>query len=244
MGYTGSAMTLGGAFVGQNSDRARGVAQRWPRAGNGGLIIVMDIGAFAPPDAFRAGVDNLVRGRPRDHGTCARLRRGDPAGHHGAPQERGIRPRRGADGLGRVGKASGVRGASWGLRRSGIKCALSDARDEMRTDISAYIDDLKKILTDLRDTGDDGFEGLIGTVLSEIAGVPFRLAGSGSQFGVDGKSTYADDGICFECKRYKNIECLGRKSCQRSVNSRLEAAIPTFGYSVLLRRLKVNLQAT
>ena len=32
------------------------------RAGSGGLIIVMDIGAFAPPDAFRAGVDNLVRG--------------------------------------------------------------------------------------------------------------------------------------------------------------------------------------
>ena len=74
---------------------------------------------------------------------------------------------------------------------------------ETRTDISAYIDDLKKILTDLRDTGDDGFEGLIGTVLSEIAGVPFRLAGSGLQFGVDGKSTYADDGISFECKRYE-----------------------------------------
>ena len=51
---------------------------------------------------------------------------------------------------------------------------------EKRTDISAYIDDLKKILTDLRATGDDGFEGLIKTALSEIAGVPFRLAGSGS----------------------------------------------------------------
>ena len=75
---------------------------------------------------------------------------------------------------------------------------------ETRTDIPAYIDDLKNILTDLRDTGDDGFEGLIGTVLSEIAGVPFRLAGSGLQFGVDGKSTYADDGISFECKCYKD----------------------------------------
>ena len=73
---------------------------------------------------------------------------------------------------------------------------------ETRTDISAYIDDLKRILTDLSDTGDDGFEGLIGSVLSEIASVPFRLAGSGLQFGVDGKSTYADDGISFECKRY------------------------------------------
>lgn len=74
---------------------------------------------------------------------------------------------------------------------------------EARTDILAYIDDLKKILTDLRATGDDGFEGLIGTALSEIAGVPFRLAGSGLQFGVDGRSIYSDDGICFECKRYK-----------------------------------------
>ena len=75
---------------------------------------------------------------------------------------------------------------------------------ETRTDISAYIDDLKRILTDLSDTGDDGFEGLIGSVLSEIASAPFRLAGSGLQFGVDGKSTYAVDGISFECKCYKD----------------------------------------
>lgn len=75
---------------------------------------------------------------------------------------------------------------------------------ETRTDILAYIGDLKKILTDLPATGTDGFEGLIGTALGEIAGVPFRLAGSGLQFGVDGRSTYADDGISFECKRYKD----------------------------------------
>jgi LDH2 family malate/lactate/ureidoglycolate dehydrogenase len=62
MGYTGSALALGGAFVGQNSDRAREIAKQWPRANNGGLIIVMDIGAFAPPEDFRAGIDNLVRG--------------------------------------------------------------------------------------------------------------------------------------------------------------------------------------
>ena len=68
--------------------------------------------------------------------------------------------------------------------------------------ISDHICVLKKILTSLPDSGPDGFEGLIRAVLSEIAGVPFRLAGSGLQFGVDGKSTYADDGISFECKRY------------------------------------------
>ena len=72
------------------------------------------------------------------------------------------------------------------------------------TDLSTYLDDLKKILNDLCATGDDGFEGLIGTALSQIAGVPFRLAGSGLQFGVDGESTYAEDAISFECKHYKD----------------------------------------
>ena len=75
---------------------------------------------------------------------------------------------------------------------------------ETMTDISDHISSLKEILISLEPVGPDGFEGLIGTALSEIAGVPFRLAGSGLQFGVDGKSTYADDGISYECKRYKD----------------------------------------
>ena len=69
-------------------------------------------------------------------------------------------------------------------------------------DISDHISSLKEILISLDPNGPDGFEGLIGTALSKIAGIPFRLAGSGLQFGVDGKSTYADDGISYECKRY------------------------------------------
>ncbi|MFA5240624.1 MAG: hypothetical protein WC476_13090, partial [Phycisphaerae bacterium] len=39
-------------------------------------------------------------------------------------------------------------------------------------------------------------------MLREITGVPFRLASSGSQFGVDGKSAYEEDAVCFEGKRY------------------------------------------
>ena len=62
MGYTGSALALGGAFVGQNSEPARQIQQQWPRARHGGLVIVMDISAFAPAAAFREGIDNLVRG--------------------------------------------------------------------------------------------------------------------------------------------------------------------------------------
>ena len=62
MGYTGAAMGWGGALVGQNSEAARQVAARWPAARSGGMVIVMDIGLFTPPEAFRQGVDTLVRG--------------------------------------------------------------------------------------------------------------------------------------------------------------------------------------
>lgn len=61
---------------------------------------------------------------------------------------------------------------------------------------------LRSVLLSLPATGETGFEGLIGVTLREISGVPFRLASSGSQFGVDGKPTYEGDAICFEGKRY------------------------------------------
>lgn len=64
------------------------------------------------------------------------------------------------------------------------------------------IADLRAMLLKLPATGEDGFEGLLAAVLAEISGVPFRLSGSGSQFGMDGKSAYEDDAICFEAKRY------------------------------------------
>jgi hypothetical protein len=73
----------------------------------------------------------------------------------------------------------------------------------MNQPLSEHIDKLKSALLLLPATGETGFEGLIGTALREISGVPFRLAGSGYQFGVDGKSAYAEDAICFEGKRYK-----------------------------------------
>jgi hypothetical protein len=65
-----------------------------------------------------------------------------------------------------------------------------------------HLDKLKAALLSLSATGATGFEGLIGTALHEISGVPFRLASSGSQFGVDGKPAYEEDAICFEGKRY------------------------------------------
>jgi len=65
-----------------------------------------------------------------------------------------------------------------------------------------HVINLKTALLSLPATGEKGFEGLIGVTLREISGVPFRLASSGSQFGVDGKPTYEGDAICFEGKRY------------------------------------------
>jgi hypothetical protein len=72
------------------------------------------------------------------------------------------------------------------------------------------IKNLKSALLSLPATGDKGFEGLLGVTLHEITGFPFRLAGSGSQFGVDGKPTYEQDSICFEAKLYRNRNSIPR----------------------------------
>ncbi len=67
---------------------------------------------------------------------------------------------------------------------------------------SKQLELLKKGINSLSPTGEKGFEGLMGTALSAVAGVPMRLSGGGSQFGIDGKAMYRWDAICFECKRY------------------------------------------
>ncbi|MDE0099314.1 MAG: hypothetical protein OXM87_06855 [Truepera sp.] len=64
------------------------------------------------------------------------------------------------------------------------------------------LEDLRAALLKLKATGAEGFEGLIAATLTEITGVPFRLAGGGRQFGVDAKPAYDSDSICFEAKRY------------------------------------------
>lgn len=62
MGYTGVARSFGGAFVGTSSAAAREVAEKWPAAGGGGLIVVMDLGLFADAGQVRQGTDEMVRG--------------------------------------------------------------------------------------------------------------------------------------------------------------------------------------
>jgi hypothetical protein len=72
----------------------------------------------------------------------------------------------------------------------------------MTQNLDNHKDNLRRALLELKPTGSNGFEGLIGTVLTGITGIPFRHAASGSQHGIDGKAAYQDDGVAFEAKRY------------------------------------------
>lgn len=66
------------------------------------------------------------------------------------------------------------------------------------------LENLKSALLQLSPTGENGFEGLIAVALKKITGIPFRLAKSGSQRGMDGKESEIKNCIYFECKLYSN----------------------------------------
>ena len=68
----------------------------------------------------------------------------------------------------------------------------------------SHLETLKTFPLQLPATGADGFEGLMACVLTDVTGIPFRLAASGSQFGSDGSAVREEDGVRFECKRYKD----------------------------------------
>lgn len=72
----------------------------------------------------------------------------------------------------------------------------------MEANLEKHLNNLKDILLKLDHSGSDGFEGMLAKILYSITGIPFRLAGSGSQFGLDGKASFRGDPVCFECKRY------------------------------------------
>ena len=67
----------------------------------------------------------------------------------------------------------------------------------------SHLETLKTFLLQSPATGADGFEGLMASILTDVTGIPFRLAASGSQFGSDGSAVREEDGVRFECKRYK-----------------------------------------
>ena len=73
----------------------------------------------------------------------------------------------------------------------------------MNESLRKQLNDIKAALRKLPATGEIGFEGLIAVTLTAITGIPFRLASSGRQFGVDAKAAYESDSICLEGKRYE-----------------------------------------
>ena len=62
--------------------------------------------------------------------------------------------------------------------------------------------EIKDVLLALKPDGASGFEGFVRIVLTELTGIPFRLAASGFQGGIDGDSALESDTVCFEAKRY------------------------------------------
>lgn len=56
----------------------------------------------------------------------------------------------------------------------------------------------------LPNSGPAGFEGLLSAAFEELLDVPFRLAKSGSQFGMDGKAVDPNVPVCFEAKLYSD----------------------------------------
>jgi len=65
-----------------------------------------------------------------------------------------------------------------------------------------HLDTVKCGLVSLKAAGADGFEGLLRIVLTNLTGIPFRLAASGLQGGMDGDAAMPSDPVCFEAKRY------------------------------------------
>lgn len=68
--------------------------------------------------------------------------------------------------------------------------------------MSDSLKNLKSTLLDLKAAGADGFEGFLRVVLTRLTGIPFRLAVSGLQGGMDGDSALRGDAVSFEAKRY------------------------------------------
>ena len=74
----------------------------------------------------------------------------------------------------------------------------------MTESLGTNIENLSTALSQLGATGEKGFEGLIAVALYAITGIPFRLASSGYQRGVDGKAAF-EGAVAFECKLYTKV---------------------------------------
>lgn len=74
--------------------------------------------------------------------------------------------------------------------------------ESKKDEYEAHLETIKSGLLSLKAAGADGFEGLLRLVLTNLTGIPFRLAASGLQGGMDGDAAMPNDPVCFEAKRY------------------------------------------
>lgn len=83
---------------------------------------------------------------------------------------------------------------------------------------------LREALLSLRDSGPDGFEGLVGALLGAVVNASFRLADSGTQGGQDGAGDTSAGTISYEAKLYRG------KLAKSAVNNKafeiLSRAVP------------------
>lgn len=74
--------------------------------------------------------------------------------------------------------------------------------DDSTAEIITYLEQVRLSLLALKPSGQTGFEGILRLVLTKLTGIPFRLAASGLQGGMDGDAALPRDAVCFEAKRY------------------------------------------
>lgn len=72
-------------------------------------------------------------------------------------------------------------------------------------EIIPYLERIRSSLLAFKPSGQDGFEGLLRLALTKLTGIPFRLAASGLQGGMDGDAALPRDAVCFEAKRYQKV---------------------------------------
>lgn len=68
--------------------------------------------------------------------------------------------------------------------------------------LSQRLPDIKSAILALKAVGADGFEGFVRIILTALTKIPFRLAASGLQGGIDGDAALRSDAVSFEAKRY------------------------------------------
>jgi hypothetical protein len=78
--------------------------------------------------------------------------------------------------------------------------------DDRIAEITPYLERIRSSLLALKPSGPTGFEGVLRLALTNLTGIPFRLAASGLQGGMDADAALPRDAVCFEAK----WTCIGK----------------------------------